>query len=167
MVDASRLTRTLIRLLPAPCTLITHSPALLQELAAPALPHRLLCPGGELDKASGRLVADAAALATLEPELAVLSPEQVAPGEESGIAYAHTADRHWAELASRHTPALLLACPASALAAPRAGMLYCRPTLIVTEDNLQRLPGSPRPPQLVTVPWLDPASLTAADDFDY
>ncbi len=162
MVDASRLSRTLIRLLPAPCTLITHNPALLQGLAAPALPHRLLCPGGELDKESGRLLAEA-----VPPcDLAILSPGRVALGDEgAAIAYDLAADRRWAELAAAQAQGLLLACPASALAAPAAGMLHCRPALIVTEEHLR--PGSPRPPQLETLPWLDPASLTAADVFDY
>ncbi len=161
MVDDSRLTRTLIRLLPAACTLISHSPALLQELAAPALPHRLLCPGGELDKASGRLMAEEAPAA----DVAILSPEAVAPGAETGITYAHAADRRWAELAVAQVPRLLLACPASALRAREAGMLSCRPALIVTEDHLP--PGLIPPPQLVALPWLDPASLTAAAGFDY
>ncbi len=53
-----------------------QTPLSSQKLAAPALPHRLLCPGGALDKASGRLVVDTPPSA----DIAVLSPEQLTFG---------------------------------------------------------------------------------------
>ncbi len=168
-IDASRFTPTLLSLLrERPLTLITHSPALMQDFAAAALPHSLMGICGEVDKSCCRLCPAAGALAQAAPTLAVLSPERVAlQGRELAISYRHRADQLWAqELMALGCP-LLLAFPASALAsgaADAAPSLRCRPQVVVTEDNL---PANTQLPGLRLIPYLDPADLLPGDSFDY
>ncbi len=166
MVDASRFSQTLLGMLhERELTILSHAPELLQQFAAGALPHRLLCPGGELDKASCRLLPPAGAVEAAAPTLAVLSPERVEMrGSELALAYKHRADQLWAQEAIEHTPALLLAFPASVLAEWSGSALPCSPRLVVTEDNL---PADAEPRNLHLVPWLDPATLLPEDAFDY
>ncbi len=166
LVDASRLTPTLLTLLREHAlTLITHSPELLLQFAAQALPHHLLCPGGELDKASHRLCPTPDAVAAAAPAVAVLSPERVElRGHEIALAYSQRADMLWAQAAIEQAETLLLAFPASALVPWSGTARHCRPRLIVTEDNL---PADAAPPHLHLVPYLDPTSLLPADAFDY
>ncbi len=166
LVDASRLTPSLLGMLhERPLTLITHSPELLQQEAAEVVPHRLTCIGGELEKASRRLIPAPAALAALAPAVAVLSPERVElRGSEVAIAYRHLADMLWAQEALTHAACLLLAFPSSAIT-PWTGLaLPCSPHLMVTEDNL---PEGAAPPHLQLLPYLDPASLLPDNSFDY
>ncbi len=165
-VDASRLTPTLLSLLrQRPLTLRTHAPEILQNFAAPSLPHTLHCPGGELDKASCRLIPPPEALSAQRPTIAVLSPERVElRGNAVAIAYAHRADMLWAQELITHAESLLLAFPSSALA-PWSGTAFpCSPQFIVTEDNL---PEDAEPPHIHRLPYLDPASLLPDDSFDY
>ncbi len=167
LVDASRLSPTLLTLLrERTLTLITHSPELLQQFAAEALPHRLLGIGGELDKGCRRLCPAPGAVAAAAPDIAVLSPERVElRGQTTALAYAHRADMLWAQEAIAHARTLLLAFPASALTAGQSLPLFpCSPHLVVTEENL---PEGATPPHLHLVPYLDPASLMQADAFDY
>ncbi len=165
-VDDSRLCRSLLALLAArPLTLITHAPGVLQSLAAESLPQRVLCIGGEVDKACERLIPTPGALAAASPALAVLSPERVELSEqEVAILYTQRADQQWAqELVTAGTP-LLLAVPASALAPWSGKALRCSPCLLVTEDHL---PAGATPPHVHLLPWLDPDSLLAESGFDY
>ncbi len=166
VVDASRLCPTLLGLLrERALTLITHAPEWVLNFAAEALPHQLLCVGGEVDKASRRLCPPPDALAALAPEVAVLSPERVElRGSKVALGYRHRADRLWAQEVLAHCPTILLAFPSSAIAAWSGEALPCCPKLIVTEDNL---PPGASPPHARLVPYLDPASLLPADDFDY
>ncbi len=168
LLDASRLTPSLLALLRGRAlTLITHSPELLQQWAAAALPHQLLCPGGELEKVSHRLIPAPGALASAAPTVAVLSPERVElRGKEVALAYRHHADMRWAQeaIALSGSLHLLLAFPTSALAPWSGEALPCSPRLIVTEDNL---PANVTPPHLHLLPYLDPASLLPGDAFDY
>ncbi len=165
-VDASRLTPTLLALLrKRPLRLLTHSPELLQHFAAESLPHRLLTMGGELEKASGRLIPVPGALEAAAPEIAVLSPERVElRGHEVAISYTHRADMLWAQELITHAGALLLAFPSSAIAPWSGTALPCTPQFLVTEDNL---PPGASPPALQLVPYLDPDSLLPVDEFDY
>lgn len=56
-----------------PLTLVTPAPALVSRLSAAALPFRIECPGGVLDKASG-LFENEEACAALSIDLALLAP---------------------------------------------------------------------------------------------
>ncbi len=163
---ASPLTPTLLSLLrERELTLITHSPALVQDYAAESLPHRLFCVGGELDKASRRLCPAEGALEAAAPTLALLSPERVElRGAEVAIAYRHRADHAWAQALTRSGIPLMLAFPSSVIAPWSGEALPCHPLLVVTEDNL---PPDAEPPHLSLVPYLDPATLLPGDSFDY
>ncbi len=166
LADASRLTHTLLCLLrERPLTLITHSPELLQQFAAEALPFQLRCPGGELDKSCGRLCPTPGAVAAATPGVAVLSPEGVElRGQHIALRYRHRADRLWAQEAIRHARKLLLAFPSSAIEPWSGSALPCSPALVVTEDNL---PEDAAPPHLHLLPWLDPARLLPGASFAY
>ncbi len=166
LVDDTRFTRALVSLLlEPPCVLLTHSPSLLRELSAAALPHRVLCPGGELDKRSGRLLVADEALAALSPDLAILSPERVElRGADVALGYSQTSDATLAQRVLELDIPLALAFPASALAPWSGRSLACHPVLVATED---RLPDGAAPPHLAAVPYLDPASLLPDDSFDY
>ncbi len=166
LVDASRLTPSLLTLLRArTLSLITHSPELMQQFAAEAMPHRILCVGGELEKASCRLLVPRGALASTAPTVAVLSPERVeVRGSDVAIAYQHRADMRWAEEAISQAGSLLLAVPASAVAPWSGQSLPCTPHFVVAEDVL---PEDFRPRALHLIPYLDPDSLRPGDSFDY
>ncbi|MCQ2365499.1 MAG: DeoR family transcriptional regulator [Akkermansia sp.] len=119
-----------------PLTLVCPAPELLHRLSAAALPHHLECPGGQLDKESG-LLEDAAALATLRVDIALLSPPALRP---DAARYPHPLRARWAAAASAAAKRTLLILPAAALEAeaasnaPYAAPLF-RP-LLLTEDAL-------------------------------
>lgn len=116
-----------------PLCLITPSLALLQRLAAAALPHRLLCPGGELDKESALIQG---AELPQPPDLALLAPPAVLP---HAIAYRHAAAARWAELAARTAANTLILAPATALndeAADAPHRVRLSRAHLITEDAL-------------------------------
>ncbi|MGN0865570.1 MAG: DeoR family transcriptional regulator [Akkermansia sp.] len=156
--EDSPLCDAVLRLCRASLCIITPSPALLLRLAAAALPHRLLCPGGELDKESALLQGTEL---PWNPELALLAPPAVLP---RAIAYRSAAAARWAELAARAAADTLILAPATALreeapdAPHRVSLLRAR---LMTEDAL--------PPafadsayRIETVPLLNAATLRQA-----
>lgn len=138
-----------------PLTLVCPAPELLQRLSAAALPHRMECPGGILDKESG-LLENAEALAALRIDIALLSPPALRPGAAH---YRHRLQARWAAAASAAAKRTLLILPAAALEeaatanAPHAAPL-CRP-LLLTEDAL--------PPEFDDMPAETVPAITLAD----
>lgn len=117
-----------------PLTIISPCPALLASLSAAALPHRLECPGGTLDKASG-LLENAQARAELRVDIALLAPPALSPQHAY---YPHALQAHWAAAASAAAQLTLTAVPAAALSATRHALhpaALHRP-LLLTEDAL-------------------------------
>lgn len=115
-----------------PLTLVTPCPALVSRLSAAALPFRIECPGGVLDKASG-LLENEEACSALRVDLALLSPPALSP---DAALYPHALHARWAAAASAAARHTLLAVPAAVLTAtaPHAAPLH-RP-LLLTEDAL-------------------------------
>ncbi|MGN0836277.1 MAG: DeoR family transcriptional regulator [Akkermansia sp.] len=156
--EDSPLCDAVLRLCREPLCIITPGPALLLRLGAAALPHRLLCPGGELDKESGLLLG---AELPQRPELALLAPPAVLP---RAVAYRHAAAARWAERAARAAASTLILAPAAALRddAPDAPHRVSIPRArLITEDAL--------PPsfadsayRIETVPLLTPDTLRQA-----
>lgn len=138
-----------------PLTLVSPCPAMVGRLSAAALPHRVECTGGVLDKESG-LLDNAAALATLRVDIALLSPTSLRP---EAAYYPHRLQAKWAEAASAAAQRTLIILPAAALeedatgAAPSAAP-FCRP-LLLTEDAL--------PPEFDTIPAETVPAVTLAD----
>lgn len=134
-----------------PLTLVSPSPALIARLSAAALPHRLECPGGALDKESG-LFGNSAALDALTVDIALLSPPALRP---DAALYPHALQASWARAASAAARRTLLVVPAAALTAtaPHAAP-FCRP-LLLTEDNI--------PPAFDTLPAETIPAITADD----
>lgn len=148
-----------------PCTFITNSPGLLHQLSPAALPHRLICPGGELDKESGVLAASADTagfLRSLRPQFALLSPPALAP---DALYYPSQSRADWAKLAVECASRSIIAVAATALYAPATPhTVPCRPDLLVTEDNCPpEFDGIP----LETVPYISPAAFAPNNGFDY
>lgn len=148
-----------------PCTFITNSPRLLHQLSPAALPHRLICSGGELDKESGVLApsADTAGLLrSLRPQLALLSPPALTP---DALYYPSQPRADWAKLAVEYASRSIIAVAATALYAPATPHTApCRPDLLVTEDNCPpEFDGIP----LETVPYISPAAFAPSSGFDY
>lgn len=115
-----------------PLTLVTPCPALVSRLSAAALPFRIECPGGVLDKASG-LLENEEACSALRVDLALLTPPALSP---AAALYPHALHARWAGAASAAAHCTLLAVPAAALAAtaPHSAPLH-RP-LLLTEDAI-------------------------------
>ncbi len=115
-----------------PLTLVTPCPALVSRLSAAALPFRIECPGGELDKASG-LLENEAARSALRVDLALLSPPALSPDT---ALYPHALQAHWAAAASTAAQCTILTVAATALTAtaPHPAPLH-RP-LLLTEDAI-------------------------------
>lgn len=153
------------RLRETPCDLFTASPRLLTRLGAEALGHRLFCPGGEWDKASGLIVPQGEALHTLNtslPDIAILRPDTV---QRSGIGYRSATRASWARAALTAAKQCFIAVPADALAADAPHRFPCTPDLLVTEDHLptemQDMPG------IRTIPYISREDLLPPDRFDY
>lgn len=147
-----------------PCTFITNSPRLLCQLSPEALPHRLICPGGALDKKTGLLEPTPATeemLRTLRPELALLSPPALTPG---ALHYPTRLQADWARLAAGAAGRCIICVASAALRSSAPCAVDCLPDLLVTEDNC--------PPDFggiatETVPYISPASLMPEDGYDY
>lgn len=132
-----------------PLTVLCPAPDTLRRLNTAALPHRLLSPAGEMDRASGLLLASA-----VEPiDMAILSPPALRP---SGAQYPTAAQAAWAEAASAAAAQTLILIPAAAMlnAAPYTATLTC--PLLLTEnavpDALAAMPHE-------TVPYISAADL--------
>lgn len=134
-----------------PLTLITAAPAQIAKLSAATLPFRIECPGGALDKESG-LLDNAAALADLQVDIALLSPPAMSP---QAALYPHALQARWAKAASAAARRTLLVVPAAILSAtaPHAAPLH-RP-LLLTEDTL--------PPEFDSMPAETIPAITLAD----
>lgn len=138
-----------------PLTLVCPAPELLHRLSAAALPHRLECPGGLLDKESGML-ENAEFLATLRVDIALLSPPALRP---DGARYLHALQARWAAAASAASKLTLIIIPAAALEDAAATSATCtaplhRP-LLLTEDAL--------PPEFDDIPAETVPAITPAD----
>lgn len=147
-----------------PCTIITNSPRLLKQLSPAALPHRLFCPGGFLDKKTGLLAPTAAmekALQDRRPHAAILSPPALAPAR---LFYHSKTQAHWAMLSSACASRRLVAVGSAALRASAPFPVECTPDLLVTEDNC---PSAFDSVAKQTVPYVSPDSLVRQQGFDY
>lgn len=147
------------------CTLITPSLKLLGKLTAASLPHRVICPGGELDKTSGLLdspAARAALAAEYKPDIALLCPPAV---RSDLVAYDHPTRADWARTAVAAAAKCLVIASSQALYAHAhfAAPLPAGNTLI-TENNL---PSHFRHPDMELIPYISAEDLQQADGFDY
>lgn len=165
MMDSSPFACVLaMQLANRPCTIITNSPRLLKQLSPAALPHRLFCPGGVLDKKTGLLVPTAAmeqSLQEMHPHAAILSPPALTPTQ---LFYHSNTQAHWAQLASTCASRRLIAVSSAALQASAPFPVDCTPDLLVTEDNC---PAAFDSLPKATVPYVSPAPLIHHSGFDY
>lgn len=160
-VDAGPFARVLATQLQAtPCTFITPSPRLLNAMAPLAIPHRVVCTGGELEKSSGLLTQPepAGILHTLHPDIAILCPPALSP---THAYYKHSAQAAWAAAATQIAPYTLLVVPAAALTANATHSVSLPPYEIITEDNI---PDSFSHVPATTVPFISEDTL---NDFGY
>lgn len=163
IVDSAPLTHALaIQLQTKPCTLITNSPRLLRTLSATTQPHRILIPGGELDKESGLLIPTSKnALTPYRPDLAILFPQAIQTGQ---IAYRSKTQAQWASMAHKTAKRTLIAAPAEALQTQATHSIPCTPDLLIAEgeppEHLQGIPTE-------SIPTLDPDLLRNDHPFDY
>ena len=147
------------------CTLITPSLKLLAKLTAASLPHRVLCPGGELDKDSGLLNSPAARDAIFteyRPDVALLCPPAV---RSDLVAYHHPARADWARSAIAAAGKCLIMAPSQALYA-HAHLAVPLPGshTLITENNL---PPHFQHPDIELIPYISAEDLQPADGFDY
>ncbi len=160
-VDAGPFARVLAtQLQSTPCTFITPSPRLLSAMAPLAIPHRVICTGGELEKSSGLLTQPepAAILHALHLDIAILCPPALSPTHAS---YKHSAHAAWAAAATQIAPYTLLVVPAAALTANATHSVSLPPYEIITEDNI---PDSFSHVPATTVPFISEDTL---NDFGY
>lgn len=134
-----------------PLTLVSPSPALIARLSAAALPHRLECPGGALDKESG-LFENPAALAALQVDIALLSPPALRP---DAALYPHALHARWVAAASAAARRTLLVLPAAALSATAPHAAPFKRPLLLTEDAI--------PPAFDALPAETVPAITADD----
>lgn len=146
-----------------PCTLITCSVDMLQKLQAEALPHRLICPGGTLDKESGLLLQEQTEemLLKLQPDVAVISPPALRPRAAAFTTAARARCTLAACRAATHTYALV---PAEALTAMAPHTIEAELSLLFTEDALP--PGFDGL-RVQTVPHITPEDAVPDRGFDY
>lgn len=148
-----------------PCTLITVCPHLLEQLSAATLPHRLICPGGTLDKASGVFENKAFTAAPgpdFHPDLALLCPPAV---RADVAAYHHPVHTAWAKAAAECAGKTILMVPGQALHA-HAPHAFALPAgnVLITENNL---PPNFRHPAMELIPYISAEDLQQNDMFDY
>lgn len=138
-----------------PCTFITASPMQLSALAPAALPHKIICTGGVLDKVGGLLVhpAPAEVLRALKPDIAILTPPAVRAAQ---VAYRHSSHAVWAAAVTQVAPITLVAVPSAALTATAEHPAPLPAYTLITEDNIPRgFEGVPTE----TVPYISETSL--------
>ena len=146
-----------------PCTLITPSLSLLQQLSAATLPHDILCPGGTLDKESGLFRADKAEdyLRQLMPDAAVISPPAL---RARAAAFDSPTRAQWVQAADNAAAQTIALVPAAALSALAQHTVEITPTLIVTEDVI---PPGFSDCHIKTVPYISPEDAMQSTDWDY
>lgn len=153
------------RLREKPCCLVTAAPRLLTRLGADTLEHRLFCPGGEWEKASGLVAPRSESLDFLQskaPDIAILRPDAV---RNTSIGYRSATRAAWAEAALAAAKQCFIAVSADALAAAAPRTVNCTPDLLVTEDHV---PAEMRDlPALRTIPYISRETLLPAGRFDY
>ena len=143
-----------------PVTFITPSYALLADLSPAAVPHRLICTGGKLDKASGLLVHPypAAILAQHSLDLALLSPTGMTPSQ---ALYTHSTHAAWAAAAAQQASTTLVVAPSSILTATAPCAADLGTYTLITEDNL---PAGFEDIPSETVPYISEDSI---NDYNY
>ncbi len=160
-VDAGPFARVLAtQLQSTSCTFITPSPRFLNAMAPLAIPHRVICTGGELEKSSGLLThpAPAEILRTLRLDIAILCPPALSPTQAS---YKYSAQAAWAAAATQVAPCTLLVIPSAALTANAVHCVTLPPYELITEDNI---PDSFSHIAATTVPFISEDTL---NDFGY
>lgn len=165
VVDSSPMTCALaVQIRDYPCNFITNSPRLIRQLSPEAIPHKILSPGGWLDKNSNLLyptVEGELMLRNMCPELVILAPPALRSGQ---ILYHHTAAAAWAKLGLSCAKTSIVIAPSHTYTTEAAVAVSVCPDLLVTEDDYPRDTQAGR---IETVPSLDPRRLTGNDDFDY
>ncbi len=160
-IDAGPFARVLAtQLQSSPCTFITPSPRFLNAMAPLAIPHQVICTGGELEKSSGLLThpAPAEILRVLQPDIAILCPPALSPTQAY---YKHSAQAAWAAAATQVAPRTLLVIPSAALTANATHSVALPPYELITENNIpddfSHIPAT-------TVPFISEDTL---NDFGY
>lgn len=160
-VDAGPFARVLAtQLQSSPCTFITPSPRFLNAMAPLAIPHRVLCTGGELEKSSGLLTHPSPTdiLRALQPDIAILCPPALSPTHAS---YKHSTQAEWAAAVAQVAPNTLLVIPSAALTANASHRVPLPPYELITENNI---PDSFSHIPATTVPYISEDTLS---DFGY
>lgn len=154
--DDCDFTRVLIaQLSQTPCTFVTPSPQLLTTLAPGAVPHKVFCTGGELNKKSGLLSHPEAeeVMQRRRPQLAILCPQALRPAQAF---YRHSTAAAWAAAAAQVAEKTLVVVPADALSEHSEHPVHLPEYTLITEDNIpQEFHGIPTE----TVPYISEASL--------
>lgn len=142
-----------------PCTFLTASPMLLAALAPEALPHKVICTGGVLDKSAAMLTHPAPAdlMRALKPDIAILTPPALSAAH---AAYHHAAHAAWATAATQIAPTTLVVVPSSALTAAAEHTAQLSAYTLITEDNIPR--GFESVPS-ETVPYISEADIADAE----
>ena len=147
------------------CTLITPSLKLLSRLTAATLPHRVICPGGELDKDSGLLDGSATSKALFtehRPDIALLCPPAV---RSDLVAYHHPTRAAWARAATEAARKCLVMAPAQALYVhAHQPVPLPEGNTLITENNL---PPHFQHPDIELIPYISAEDLQQATGFDY
>ena len=160
-VDSGPFARVLAaRLQPIPCTFLTPSLRLLSALAPPAISHRVIALGNELDKGSGLLChpSPVQLLSNLRPDIAILTPPALQPEQ---ALYKHAVQACWAAAAARTANCCLLVVPSAALTATATHSAQLPAYRLITEDNV---PGTFSHLPIETVPYISEDSFR---DFDF
>lgn len=150
-----------------PCTFITPTPALITQLSPPALPHRIISTGGELDKTSAILRPESptTTLRDLAPDLALLSPPAVTP---RSVSYPQPATAAWVQALVTLSIPCLIAVPSIALHQQAHITIPLSPHLLATEDNLPSNFTEQLPPGILhTVPYITRPSQETNDDWEF
>lgn len=159
--DATPFTRVLVsQLSNTPCTFITPSPMMLAALSPAAIPHKIICTGGALDKTSALLIHPAPrdVLGILKPDLAILCPSALQP-HCAGYKYAPQAN--WATVAANAAPHTLVVVPSLALTTRVEHEAELPAYSLITEDNI---PAGFEDIPSETVPYISEASF---NEFTY
>lgn len=154
--DAAPFARVLATQLQAcPCTFITAAPRLVSALAPAAVPHKVICTGGALDKQAGLFTHPHAAelLSSLKIDLALLCPPALSP---THAAYKSHTQATWATAAAQCAAHTIVAVPSANLSSTAPHTAPLPHYTLVTEDNLP--PAFSHIPT-ETVPYISEATL--------
>ncbi len=144
-----------------PCTFLTASPQFALHLAPKALPHDVICCGGQLDK-EARLFLPTNAddfFKAHRPSFAVLRPPAL---QNTSCAYHSESMSAWAQKAVQNASKCLIAIPASHLLAEARFSIPLPDFHLITEDNI---PPSFTPSTIQTIPYISPDIFASDDDF--